>query len=100
VQQDCGHRLAGELGRELSGIDGAEQPGAHRGAQDRVPVRVRSFDWMVPLSGGDTTVRVIDADSVGLGPRGVNGVERIRVGSDTLEVDLRGSRRGTRLTSA
>ena len=44
---------------------------------------------MVPLAGGDTTVRVIDADSVSLVPRGVNGVERIRVGGDTVQVDLR-----------
>ena len=44
---------------------------------------------MVPLASGDTTVRVIDADSVSLVSRGVNGIERIRVGSDTVQVDLR-----------
>jgi hypothetical protein len=58
-------------------------------SEARVPLRVGGFDWMVPLAGGDTTVRVIDADSVSLVPRGVNGVERIRVGADTLPVDLR-----------
>jgi hypothetical protein len=54
-----------------------------------VPLRVAGFDWMVPLSGGDTTVRVIGADSVSLVPRAANGVERIRVGTDTVRVDLR-----------
>ncbi|MEP6687095.1 MAG: DUF4153 domain-containing protein [Gemmatimonadales bacterium] len=58
-------------------------------SEQRVPVRVAGFDWMVPLSAVDTTVRTIDADSVSLVPRGVNGVERIRVGGDTVRVDLR-----------
>ena len=58
-------------------------------AMQRVPLRVAGFDWMVPLTGGDTTVRVIDTDSVSLVPRAVNGVERIRVGTDTVQVDLR-----------
>jgi uncharacterized protein DUF4153 len=58
-------------------------------SEQRVPLRVGGFEWMVPLAGGDTTVRVIDADSVSLVPRAVNGVERIRVGSDTVQVDLR-----------
>jgi hypothetical protein len=58
-------------------------------SEQRVPLRVAGFDWMVPLSGGDTTVRVIEADSVSLVPRAVNGVERIRVGTDTVQVDLR-----------
>jgi hypothetical protein len=58
-------------------------------SEQRVPLRVAGFDWMVPLSGGDTTVRVIDADSVSLVPRAANGVERIRVGADTAQVDLR-----------
>jgi hypothetical protein len=58
-------------------------------SEQRVPLRVAGFDWMVPLTGGDTTVRVIDADSVNLVPRAVNGVERIRVGADTVQVDLR-----------
>jgi hypothetical protein len=55
----------------------------------RVPVRVAGFDWMVPLTGGDTTVQAIGADSVGLVPRGVNGIERIRIGRDTVQADLR-----------
>ena len=32
---------------------------------------------------------MIGADSVSLVPRAVNGVERIRVGTDTVQVDLR-----------
>jgi hypothetical protein len=58
-------------------------------SEQRVPLRVAGFEWMVPVSGGDTTVRVIGADSVRVVPRGVSGVERIRVGSDTVQVDLR-----------
>jgi Domain of unknown function (DUF4153) len=58
-------------------------------SEQRTPLRVAGFDWMVPIAGGDTTVRVIDADSVSLVPRAVNGVERIRVGTDTVQVDLR-----------
>jgi hypothetical protein len=57
--------------------------------EQRVPLPVEGFAWMVPLEGGDTAVRVIDADSVSLVPRGMNGVERIRVGADTVQVDLR-----------
>jgi hypothetical protein len=55
----------------------------------RVPLRVTGFEWLVPLASGDTAVRVIDADSVSLVSPGVNGIERIRVGSDTIQVDLR-----------
>jgi hypothetical protein len=51
--------------------------------------RLTGFDWIVPLSSGDTAARAIGAESVSLSPRSVNGVERIRVGGDTLEVDLR-----------
>jgi hypothetical protein len=58
-------------------------------SEQRVPVRVAGFDWMVPLSGRDTAVRVIDTDSVSIVPRAVNGLERIRVGTDTVQVDLR-----------
>jgi hypothetical protein len=58
-------------------------------SEQRVPLRVAGFDWMVPLTSSDTTVRVIDADSVRLLPRGMNGVERIRVGADTVQADLR-----------
>ena len=58
-------------------------------SEQRVPVRVAGFDWMVPLSGGDTTFQVIDGDSVGLMRLGMNGVERIRIGPDTVRVDLR-----------
>jgi hypothetical protein len=58
-------------------------------SEQRVPVRVTGYDWMVPLTGGDITVQVIEGDSVGLLPRGVSGIERIRVGRDTVQVDLR-----------
>lgn len=61
----------------------------HINSEQRVPLRVAGFDWMVPLSSGDTSVRVTDADSVSLVPRAVSGVERIRVGTDTVQVDLR-----------
>ncbi len=56
---------------------------------DERALRVEGFDWMVSLTSGDTTVRVIDTDSVRLVPRAVNGVERIRIGTDTVQVDLR-----------
>jgi uncharacterized protein DUF4153 len=57
--------------------------------KERVPLRVAGFDWMVPLSSGDTSARVIEADSVSLVPHAASGVERIRVGTDTVQVDLR-----------
>lgn len=72
-------------------------------SDQRVPVRIAGFDWMVPLSDADTTVRAIDADSVRLVPGGANGVERIRVGGDTVQVDLRPLARrhgGTRFLEA
>jgi hypothetical protein len=87
------------VGQQIMTLAGATYVPEYRAARSggwfyintdqRVPLGVAGFDWMVPLSSGDTTPRVIGADSVRLVPRTVNGIERIRVGADTLEIDLR-----------
>jgi hypothetical protein len=51
-------------------------------------VAVTGFDWVVALSSGDNTPRMVGNDSVSVVP-GASPTVRIRVGSDTLAFDLR-----------
>jgi hypothetical protein len=57
------------------------------GTNEGVPVA--GFDWIVPLSSGDTSPRVVGRDSVSVVPGGSSPVVRVRVGRDTLAFDLR-----------
>lgn len=53
------------------------------------PLPVAGFDWVLPVTTGDTTTRVAGADTVKVIGGVGSDLVRIRVGGDTLEFDLR-----------
>jgi hypothetical protein len=82
----------------LAGVDYVPESGGPGGAWFQVtnndPLPVAGFDWALPASVGDTTIRVAGPDSVAVVGHLGNGVVRVRVGADTLEFDLRPLARG------
>lgn len=57
--------------------------------EERTPLRVASFDWMLLLSTHDTVAQVTDADTVSVLASKSQTIVRIRAGADTLQFDLR-----------
>jgi hypothetical protein len=57
--------------------------------EERTPLRVASFDWMLLLSTHDTVAQVPDMDTVRVLASKNTAVVRIRAGADTLQFDLR-----------
>ena len=53
------------------------------------PIPVAGFEWSVPVTSNDAVARMVDGDSLSVVPRASSGVARIRIGTDTLEFDLR-----------
>jgi hypothetical protein len=88
------HGRRDEVGRQIMGLVGRTYTRAGAGSQQfnlgtMDPTPVAGFDWMVPVSSGNTAVRVAGADSVALLEPAASGVERIRVGAVTLDFDVR-----------
>ncbi|MEP6571894.1 MAG: DUF4153 domain-containing protein [Gemmatimonadota bacterium] len=48
-----------------------------------------AFEWAIPVTKGDSTLRMVGGDSVRLIPDSTNTYARLRAGGDTLEFDLR-----------
>lgn len=69
-------------------------PGAWFQVSNNDPVPVAGFDWILPASAGETVTRVAGLDSVAVIGHPGSGVVRVRVGTDTLEFDLRPLARG------
>jgi Domain of unknown function (DUF4153) len=53
------------------------------------PLAVEGFDWVLPVTAGDTSPRQVGTDSVSVLFQRESGLVRIRVGADTLGFDLR-----------
>jgi len=54
------------------------------------PISVAGYDWALPVASSDAGVRVLGDDTVNVVSQAPgSGVARIRVGTDTLEFDLR-----------
>jgi hypothetical protein len=59
------------------------------GGDERAPMPVATFDWMLSLTASDMSPRVAGADTVRVLAARMNGIARIRAGADTLTFDLR-----------
>ena len=53
------------------------------------PILLAGFEWVIPVAGTNRSARVADGDTVIIVSQLPGGDARIRVGSDTLEFDLR-----------
>jgi hypothetical protein len=93
------HRYGGfrdSLGTRLMALRGATYVGAWGGGSggwfqlsSNDPLAVEGFDWVLPVTAGDTSTRLVGTDSVSVLFKRENGLVRIRVGLDTLDFDLR-----------
>ncbi len=79
----AGVRYVPEYGR------GRSQGWFYLNTDQKLPLPVAGFEWIVQVYSGDTTPRVVGADTVNLVPRITNGVALVRLGNDTLAIDLR-----------
>jgi hypothetical protein len=86
-RDEIGSQIMGLVGRTYT-LTGPGSEWFNLGTMD--PASVAGFDWMVPVTSGNRTVRVAGADTVAVVERAASGAERIRVGADTLEFDVQG----------
>ena len=85
------------LGRQIMKVAGGTYVPQHgRGGQTHFnlnshqPVALSGFDWAVPVASMDSSIRMIEGDTViAVSQPAGTGTARIRVGSDTLAFDLR-----------
>jgi hypothetical protein len=94
-----GRRLARMLqASDTARIDAREASAALRFLMDhnagaviaaRIGRDLPPIEWAVPVASSDARARMLGADTVSVVPLASSGLARIRVGTDTLEFDLR-----------
>jgi hypothetical protein len=117
IDHSAGDEIAARMGRELPPIDweslprygnerdsiarrimalaGATYVPQYAGAEgwfnlsSNEPIPVAGFHWALPVASSDASRRMIGADTVNVVSQTASAVARIRVGTDTLEFDLR-----------
>jgi hypothetical protein len=89
ARDSLGRQILALRGVEYVPVGGPPGSGGWFEISNNEPLPVAGFDWVLPVSWGDTTTRVAGPDSVAVVSIGGGSLVRLRVGADTLAFDLR-----------